>query len=139
MFLCRKKCHLINSDKTLKKIHYGRKNKKLDGKNCRTANTVFAGRCKIHGDIYIGNNGEDIRKRLKKHNYDAKNRPDNNEIHQDANVWKWGGSGLCQCKCLNIIFLNQYLLHKKIAMIIRFSVSFIKILILLCLFGYFYD
>ena len=102
MLLCRKKCHLINSDKTLKKIHYGRKNKKLDGKNCRTANTVFAGRCKIHGDIYIGNSGEYMRERFNKYRYDAKKRSDNNEIHQNANVYQQGGRGLCQCKCSNI-------------------------------------
>ena len=52
---CRKTCHLISSDETLKNIHNGKEIKKLDGGNCRTANMVYTARCKIHGDIYIGN------------------------------------------------------------------------------------
>ena len=52
----------------------------LDGRNCRTANILYAARCKILGDIYIGNTGEELRKRFSKHRYDAKNRPDNNEL-----------------------------------------------------------
>ena len=51
--------------------------KKLDGGNCRTAKIVYAAGCKIHGDIYIGNIGEELRERFSKHRYDAKNRPDN--------------------------------------------------------------
>ena len=79
-YSCRKTCHLISSDETLKNIHNGKKIKKLDGANCRTANIVYAVRCKIHGDIYIGNTGQELRDRFRKHRYDAKNRPDNNEL-----------------------------------------------------------
>ena len=31
-------------------------------------------------NIYIGNTGEELRERFSKHRYDAKNRPDNNEL-----------------------------------------------------------
>ena len=34
----------------------------LDGGNCRTANIAHAARCKIHGDIYYCNTGEEVRK-----------------------------------------------------------------------------
>ena len=76
----RKTYHLINSDETLKNIHNGKEIKNLDGGNCRTANIVYAARCKIHGDIYISNTGEELRERFSKHRYDAKNRPDNDEL-----------------------------------------------------------
>ena len=79
-YSCRKTCRLISSDETLKNIHNGKEIKKLDGGNCRRANIVYAARCKIHGDIYIGNTGEELRERFSKHRYDAKNRPDNNEL-----------------------------------------------------------
>ena len=78
-YSCRKKYHLISSDGPLKNIHNGKEIKKLDGGNCRTANIVYAARCKIHGDIYICNTGEEVRERFNKHRYDAKNTPDNNE------------------------------------------------------------
>ena len=35
---------------------------------------------KIHGGIYIGNTGEELRERFSKHRYDAKTRPDSNEL-----------------------------------------------------------
>ena len=47
--------------------------KKLGGGNCRTANIIYAARCKIHGDIYIGNTEEKLGERCRKHRYDAKN------------------------------------------------------------------
>ena len=77
---CRKTCHLISSDETIKNIHNGKEIKKLDGGNCITANIVYAARCKIHVEIYIGNTGEELRERFSKHMYKAKNRPDNNEL-----------------------------------------------------------
>ena len=43
-----------------------------------------------------------MRERFNKYRYDAKKRSDNNEIHQNANVYQQGGRGLCQCKCSNI-------------------------------------
>ena len=79
-YSCRKTCHLISSDETLKNMQNGIEIKKLDGGNCRTANIAYAARCKIHGDIYIGNTGEELRERFSKHRYDTKNRPDNNEL-----------------------------------------------------------
>ena len=79
-YSCRKTYHLNSSDKTLKNIHSGKGIKKLGGGNCRAANIVYAGRRKIHGDIYINNPGEELRERFSKHRYDAKNRPDNNEL-----------------------------------------------------------
>ena len=79
-YSCRKTCHLISSYETLKNIHNGKEIKKLDGRNCRTANIVYAARCKIHGDIYIGNTGKELRERFSKHSHDVKNRPDNNEL-----------------------------------------------------------
>ena len=86
-YSCRKTCNPISSDKTLKNIHNGKEIKKLEGGDCRTANIVYAARCKIHGDIYIGNTGEKLRERFNKHRYDAKNRPDNNELA--ANIHKY--------------------------------------------------
>ena len=79
-YSCRKTCHQISSDETLKNIYNGKEIKMLDGGNCRTANVVYVARCRIHGDIYIGNTGEELRERFSKHRYDAKNRPDNNEL-----------------------------------------------------------
>ena len=63
-----------------KKIHNEKKIKNLDGGNCRTANIVYTATCKIHGDIYIGNTGEELRERFSKHRYDAKSTPDNSEL-----------------------------------------------------------
>ena len=80
MLLMQKTCHLISSDEILENIHNGKEIKKLDGGNCRAANIVYAARCKIHGDIYIGNTGEKLRERFSKHSKDTKNRPDNNEL-----------------------------------------------------------
>ena len=79
-YSCRKASHLISSEETIKNKDNGKEIKKLDGGNCRAANIFYAARCKIHRDIYIGNTGEDLRERFSKHRYDAKNRPDNNEL-----------------------------------------------------------
>ena len=61
-------------------MHNWKEIKKLDGGNCRTANIVYAARCKIHGDIYIDNTEEELRERFSKNRYVAKNRPNNNEL-----------------------------------------------------------
>ena len=61
-------------------MYNGKEIKKLGGRNCRTANAVYVARCKIHGDIYLHNTGEELRKRFTKHRFDAKNRLDNNEV-----------------------------------------------------------
>ena len=79
-YSCRKTCHPIISDETLKNIHNKNEIKTLAGLNCRTANIVYAASCKIHGDIYIGDTAEELRERFSKHRYGAKNRPDNNEL-----------------------------------------------------------
>ena len=79
-YSCRKTCHLIGSDKILKNIHNGKEIKKLNGGNCRVTNIVYAVRCKIYGDIYIGNTREELRERFSKHRYDGKNRADNNDL-----------------------------------------------------------
>ena len=52
------------------------------GGNCRTSNIIYAARCKICDLIYIGETGKELRKRFSDHRYDAKNRPDNNELAQ---------------------------------------------------------
>ena len=94
-YSCRKKCHLIIIDETLKNIHNGNEIKKLDGGNCKTANSVYVARCKIHGNIYIGKTGEELTERFIKHRYDTKNRTNNNELathirkhHTNTNLTK---------------------------------------------------
>lgn len=47
-----------------------------------------AASCKIHGDIYISNTGEELWERFRKHRYDAKNRPDNNELTVHIHTYK---------------------------------------------------
>ena len=79
-YTCRKTCHLMSRDKTLKNIHKGREIKKLDGRNSSTENINYAATCEIHDGIYAGNTAEELRERFSKHRYDAKNRPDNNEF-----------------------------------------------------------
>ena len=76
----------MSNDETLKNIHHGKEIKKLDEGNFRTANVVYGVKYKIYGDIYIGNTGEELREKFRKHRYDAKNRPDNNEL--TANIHK---------------------------------------------------
>ena len=52
----------------------------MDGVNCRTANIANTAKCKIRGDVYMSNTGKELRERYNKHSYDAKSRPDNNEL-----------------------------------------------------------
>ena len=72
-----------SSEETFKNILNGKEIKKLDGENSRTANIVYAARFKKHGEINIGNTWWELRERFSKHRYDAKNRPDNNEVFDD--------------------------------------------------------
>ena len=51
-----------------------------------SANIVYAARCKVSGEIYIGNTGKELRERFSKHRHDAKKRPDNNELA--AHIYK---------------------------------------------------
>ena len=59
----RKTCHLIRSDETLRNILNGKEIKKLHWGSYRTANIVYGARCKIQGDIYIANTGQELRER----------------------------------------------------------------------------
>jgi len=47
---------------------------------CNAKNIVYAAKCKQHNTIYVGQTGEELRNRFNKHRYDAKKRPDNNEL-----------------------------------------------------------
>lgn len=71
-----------------KNINNGKEIKKLDEGDFRTANILYAARCKINGDIYIGNTGDKLRKRFNKHRYDTKNRPDKNELEVHIHKYK---------------------------------------------------
>ena len=57
--------------------------------SCKSRGVIYVAKCKVHGDIYVGLTGDTISKRLSNHRYDAKNRPDNNELaahfHQNHN------------------------------------------------------
>ena len=65
--LCRKTCHPINGDETLKNMHNKKKTRKLDGGNCRTANIACTARSKVQNYIYISKIGEELRERFNKH------------------------------------------------------------------------
>ena len=41
---------------------------------------MYAVRCKKHNCLYIGQTGDQLNNRMSKHRWDAKNRPDNNEL-----------------------------------------------------------
>ena len=79
----------------------------MHGGNCRTANIVYAARCKIHGNIYIAITGKELRERFSKHSYYAKNRPDNNEfaahIHKHQHEFD---------KDIEVLTLKENLYHK---------------------------
>jgi len=48
--------------------------------HCRAKNIVYAAKCKHHKTVYVGHTGEELRTRFNKHRYDAKKRPENNEL-----------------------------------------------------------
>ena len=50
------------------------------GGNCSSKNLIYAARCRIHDEIYIGHTGDEIKERFHKHRYDAKSRPENSEL-----------------------------------------------------------
>ena len=77
---CRKLCNLINTDTILINNNNNRKFYLPSGGNCKSKNVVYAAKCKIHGSIYIGHTGEELRNRFSKHRYDANKRPENNEL-----------------------------------------------------------
>ena len=77
---CRKMCHLINTSNILNNKVNGRKVNLTVNGNCKSKNIVYAARCKVHGLLYIGHTGEQLKDRFSKHRYDAKNRPDNNKL-----------------------------------------------------------
>ena len=47
---------------------------------CTSKGVIYAARCKIHGCIYVGQTGEELRTRFSKHRYDIKSRPKNSEL-----------------------------------------------------------
>ena len=75
-----KLCNLINTDTVLVNHFNNRKVHLPSGCNCKSKNVIYAAKCKIHGSIYIGHTGEELRSRFSKHRYDANKRPDNNEL-----------------------------------------------------------
>ena len=104
---CRKTCHLISDLDTIINIHNNKTISNFDGGNCRTANIVYAAICKIHGDIYIGQTGEELKDRFNKHRYDAKHRPENNELTSHIHKYQHDFD-----KDIEILILKSNLHHK---------------------------
>jgi len=77
---CKKTCHLINQSTKLTNSKNERSVDITSGGCCKTKNIIYAARCKIHDLIYIGHTWEELSQRFSKHRYDAKKRPDNNEL-----------------------------------------------------------
>ena len=75
---CKKTCHLISKSTEINNSATKRK-VKVAGGTCKSRNVVYAIRCKTHDLPYVGHTGEELLKRISKHRYDFKNRPDNNE------------------------------------------------------------
>ena len=75
-----KLCNLISTDTVLVNHFNNRKVHLPSGCKCRSKNVIYAAKCKIHGSIYIGHTGEELRSRFSKHRYDANKRPDKNEL-----------------------------------------------------------
>ena len=73
-------CHLINQSTVLVNKKSNTSVNINSGGNCKSKNIIYAARCKVHDMIYIGHTGEELCRRFSKHRYDAKNRPDNNEL-----------------------------------------------------------
>jgi len=74
-----KTCNLISNSNVIKSstnVTYDLKSKS----HCHARNIVYAAKCKQHQSIYVGQTGEELRSRFNKHRYDAKKRPDNNEL-----------------------------------------------------------
>ena len=57
------------------------------GCNCKSKSVIYAAKCKIHGSIYIGHTGEELRCRFNKHRYDGNKRPDNNELASHISIY----------------------------------------------------
>ena len=91
-------CHLLtNNESSLITNHSNGKTTKIkNGGNCKSKDVVYAARCKIHGSLYIGQTGSQLRDRFSKHRYDFKRRPENNELtahfhhhnHDFEKTWK---------------------------------------------------
>ena len=77
---CRKMCKLINTNGYIVNDQNERRMKLPAGGDCTSRNVIYAARCKIHNQIYIGHTGDQIKERFHKHRYDAKSRPDNSEL-----------------------------------------------------------
>ena len=75
-------CHLINGTETITNSKTGRSCEITAGGTCRTKDVVYAARCKRCDLLYIGETGNELRTRFCDHRYDAKKRPDNNDLAQ---------------------------------------------------------
>ncbi len=73
-------CRLVSTADTLMNKKSGKHVRITAAGNCRTSNLVYAARCKKCDLIYIGETGKELRTRFCDHRYDAKSRPDNNEL-----------------------------------------------------------
>ena len=70
-----KTCNIINTDAYVTNEHNGIKIKITSGGNCRSKNIIYVARCKVHGLLYVGHSGEELRDRFNKHRYDAHKIP----------------------------------------------------------------
>ena len=73
-------CKIINTENTIVNVKNDRKMKLPSGGNCNSKNVIYADRCRIHNEIYIGHTGEEIKQRIHKRRYDSKKRPKNTEL-----------------------------------------------------------
>ena len=76
-------CKLCPQIRTTETITNPQKNITIeikDGGTCRSKNVIYAAICKKCDLIYIGQTGDPLNERFSKHRYDAKKRPNNNEL-----------------------------------------------------------
>ena len=73
-------CKIISTSDVLVNVKTGREIKITAGGNCRTAEIVYAARCKVCDLIYVGETEHELRKRFCDHRYDSKSRPSNNDL-----------------------------------------------------------
>ena len=74
-----KACKLISKDTEVTNIQTNR-SIPVAGGNCLTKEVIYSASCKKCSLVYIGHTGEELRTRISKHRYDAKNRPKNCEL-----------------------------------------------------------
>ena len=81
-------CHLIYEGNLFKNEINGKVITLTAGGDCKTADTVYAARCKICKLIYVGETKKSLGNRFGGHRYDANSRPENCEL--SAHVDKEG-------------------------------------------------